>query len=68
MNLVCDKCGSSKIEDRVIDNFPNNPLKKMSEYAKEGGIPSSYTSPAVMRYYPHEVTCLNCGFKVKYTG
>ena len=63
--LYCDKCGSHRIEDVVLD-LPNEKVEpiKMSEYT---GGPRVVPVQAIMKYYRHRLTCLNCGFTTEYT-
>lgn len=64
--LYCDKCGSGRIEDTVLD-MPNEKIEptKMSEWT---GYPRVTVVQAVMKYYRHRLKCLNCGFETEYTN
>lgn len=62
--IICDKCGSHRVGEVLIDQPkpPNLKPKSMSEYASDP--PSRYQSQtfnAVMIYHTYKLRCYNCG-------
>jgi hypothetical protein len=66
--VVCDKCGSTDVVEHEKEVV--RPLKylKMSEYAKAAEEKEKVTFVSYGRGMPKEqyLTCLSCGFEVKF--
>ena len=67
MNLYCNKCGSKRVEDVVLD-LPEPKDESIDEWVKKGGHNRVEVTTLEMKYYKHRVTCLDCGYSRTYVS
>ena len=60
--IKCDKCGSTNVEETLIDP-PRPEPQTMTEWMNRPKFPRATLE---IKYYKYALTCLDCGYRVEY--